>query len=282
MKPGIEAVSSPAKLNLFLHITGRRADGYHELQTVFQLVDLCDQLRIEVPGTRPGCLALHTSQGHFPLDGNLVLKAAQALRRAVGNAGLGASIYLHKKIPLGAGLGGGSSNAALTLLTLNRLWETGLDMDQLCEIGVGLGADVPLFIRGRSAFAEGIGERLQPLDLPSRWYLILWPGVSVSTAEIFSSPQLTRNSPAIKIADFLAGGCRNDCENVVRSRYPQVEMALKWLGGFGPARLTGTGSCVFTDFDTVEAAQSALAALPANLQDAGARGFIARGINQLP
>ncbi|MFM1897743.1 MAG: hypothetical protein RLZZ385_2817 [Pseudomonadota bacterium] len=287
MNPGTAAVNSPAKLNLFLHVTGRRPDGYHDLQTVFQLLDLCDRLRFEVPGPRPGVLALHSSQDHVPLDDNLVLRAARALREAVGRPELSATIYLHKIIPLGAGLGGGSSNAALTLLTLNRLWQTGLDNGELSRIGLSLGADVPLFIRGRSAFASGVGERLEPLDLPPRWYLILWPGVSVSTTQIFSHPQLTRHSPAIKIADFLAGGSdwaglRNDCEPVVRAGYPQVALALDWLQRFGRARMTGSGSSVFADFPTPTAAQDALASLPAALRDAGAQGFIARGINELP
>lgn len=276
MNPARLTLKSPAKLNLFLHITGRRPDGYHELQTLFQLLDLCDTLEFTVTAT-PGLLSFHCTDPLMPLQNNLVLRAARLLREHCRLPQASAAITLHKQIPSGAGLGGGSSNAAITLLGLNRLWKTGLDKRQLCALGLQLGADVPLFITGRSALATGIGEQLRAVDLAPTVYLVIWPGISVSTAEIFSRPELTRNTPAIRIADFLAGGGRNDCEPVVRQLYPPVNEALEWLGRFGPARMTGTGSCVFAPFKTRREAAAALKELPANF-----RGYIARGCNRLP
>jgi 4-diphosphocytidyl-2-C-methyl-D-erythritol kinase len=266
---------SPAKLNLFLHITGRDERGYHLLQTVFQLIDLCDTL--EFRAAAPGDLSLRCDTPGVPLDDNLVLRAVRALREEVGDASLGVDITLHKRIPLGGGLGGGSSNAGITLLALNRLWGLDLETDRLARIGLALGADVPLFVHGRSAWAEGVGERLEPLDLPLRHYLILWPGVEVSTTSIFAHQQLTRDSRAIKIADFLAGRVRNDCESVVRGLYPAVDEALNWLGRFGQARLTGTGSCVFVEFEDRALAGEALKELKGRF-----RGYVASGVDRIP
>lgn len=261
----------PAKLNLFLHITGRRADGYHLLQTVFQLIDLCDVLHISP--RQDG--ALHFSCSDPRLEGadNLVLRAAHALRE-VGAITAGATLHLEKHIPMGAGLGGGSSDAASALLGLNQLWQVGLDEDALAQIGLGLGADVPLFVRGHSAWAEGVGEILTPIQLPPAYFLVISPDCHVATKDIFSHQQLTRNTTAIKMAAFLDGHTRNDCENVVRSLYPPVDAALKWLQQFAPARMTGTGASIFAAFDSEQQAQAVLHRIPAGMQ-----GFVARGLN---
>ena len=266
---------APAKLNLFLHITGRRPDGYHELQTLFQLLDFGDWLSFSVDG-EPG-LSLHlepdSSIKNVPLDGNLILRAARLLQE-YGGRKRSARIELSKHIPMGAGLGGGSSDAATTLLALNRLWELNLERNELAKLGLQLGADVPLFVGGKSAWAEGVGERLQPVELPATWYVVVMPDCLVSTAQIFAQENLTRNTSAIKMADFLAGRSRNDCESVTCGLYPEVEKALDWLGQFGPARMTGTGAAVFASFDKEAQARAVLAALP-NEQ----YGFIAQGIN---
>ncbi|MES3006917.1 MAG: 4-(cytidine 5'-diphospho)-2-C-methyl-D-erythritol kinase [Pseudomonadota bacterium] len=261
---------SPAKLNLFLHITGRRPDGYHELQTIFQIIDYCDRLRFRREDS--GILTLHCNNPELSGDDNLILRAARALRDKSGCT-LGADITLEKHIPMGAGLGGGSSNAATTLLALNKLWDTKLSNEELCAIGVRLGADVPLFVKGQSAWAEGIGEILIPMVLPQKFYLVVTPDCHVSTRDIFSNQQLTRNTTAIKMAAFLAGQTRNDCENLVRRLYPPVDNALKWLNQFVDARMTGTGASVFAEFDSEAAAQSLLQRLPE-----GWRGFVARGL----
>ena len=250
---------APAKLNLMLHILGRRADGYHELQTVFQLLDLCDTVSIKVRADgrieRP-----QGARGVEP-DADLVVRAARLLR-AHADSPLGASIAVAKRIPLGGGLGGGSSDAATTLVALNELWNTGLERDELAILGAQLGADVPVFIQGRSAWAEGVGERVKPLKLPPAWFVILHPGISVATSEIFQAPELTRNSPVTTIRGFLETGGRNDCEAVVRTRYPVVAEALDWLSRWAPARLTGTGSCVFARFATVADAERVAARVP--------------------
>jgi len=265
-------IQSPAKLNLFLHITGRRPDGYHELQTIFQLIDYADTL--EVIRRADGELTLDCDLSVLNTDDNLILRAARALRDATG-CKEGASIRLHKRIPMGAGLGGGSSNAASTLLALNFLWQTRLDTAQLCALGLRLGADVPLFVRGESAWAEGVGERLSPVLLPPRFFVVICPDCHVSTGDIFSNEQLTRQTSAIKMAAFLAGHTRNDCENLVRSLYPPVDEALEWLSQHGPARMTGTGSSIFAGFDSEEEAARVLALRPAHL-----KGFTARGLQR--
>ena len=265
------SIMSPAKLNLFLHITGRRQDGYHELQTVFQLLDWGDRLAFTPNDS--GVITLKSNAPDIPLEDNLIVRAARMLQRD----SLGADITVEKHIPTGAGLGGGSSNAATTLLALNHLWRLGLTREQLQTIGAGLGADVPVFAGARSAWAEGVGEILTPVEVPQRWYLILVPDCHVSTAEIFSHRQLTRNSIPIKMATFFEGDSRNDCEQLVRRLYPEVDKALKVLDNFGEARLTGTGACAFTSFDNAAQAQMAQKELPAEWTS-----ILARGVNTSP
>jgi 4-diphosphocytidyl-2-C-methyl-D-erythritol kinase len=268
---------APAKLNLFLHITGRRADGYHELQTLFQLLDYGDELSFDpLPN---GDLSLHAegpTASAMPLDDNLILQAAELLRQEAMDPMLGAAISVGKRLPAGAGLGGGSSDAAATLLALNELWQLDLPEAQLCELGVKLGADVPVFLRGRSAWAEGVGEILTPVELPDAFFLVVTPPCFVSTKEVFSQENLTRNSPAIKMADFLAGRSRNDCEAVTRALYPAVAEALDWLAQFTEARMTGTGASVFARCASRAEAEQLLARLPEPLT-----GFVAQGVNTL-
>jgi 4-diphosphocytidyl-2-C-methyl-D-erythritol kinase len=267
--------SAPAKLNLMLHIVGRRPDGYHELQTVFQLVDLCD--RLEISSRPDGLIRRVAGPAGVPDDQDLSVRAARALQSATGTR-LGADITINKCIPMGGGMGGGSSDAATTLLVLNQIWQTGLDSAQIAAIGAKLGADVPVFVHGRSSWAEGIGERLVPVSLqPASWFLILFPGVAVPTAAVFQAPELTRNSPPTTMRGFLETGGRNDCEAVVRKLFPAVAEALDWLSAFAPARLTGTGSCVFAKFARVEDAERVAARVPDQW-----RAFVARGLDESP
>lgn len=270
---------APAKLNLFLHVVRRRPDHYHDLQTVFQLIDLCD--RIEVESTDDGRIArlepaANSAFAGVGFDADLTVRAAIALQRATG-CRLGAHIAVDKRIPIGGGLGGGSSDAATVLVALNASWNLGLSFDELAEIGVSLGADVPVFVRGHSAWGEGRGERLRPMKLPARWYLVLHPGVFVSTREVFQAPELTRDSALLTIPEFLASGGRNDCEPVVLARYPAVAEALRWLDGHAPARLTGTGSCIFAGFESAAAAARIAAVVPRQWSS-----FVARGLDQSP
>jgi len=265
---------APAKLNLFLHITGRRPDGYHELQTVFQLIDLCDTLLVTVRDD--GAIDRPEGPADVPPESDLVVRAARALQDASGTA-LGATLRVRKRIPMGGGLGGGSSDAATTLLALNQLWGCRLPIDDLARLGLPLGADVPVFIRGFSAWAEGVGERLIPLELPERWYVVIHPGVGVSTREVFQSTELTRNSPLITIRAFFEAGGRNDCEPVVRARCPEVAAALDWLSRYAPARLTGTGSCIFASCATAIEAERIAARVPDDWTS-----FVARGLNISP
>lgn len=264
---------SPAKLNLFLHITGQRGNGYHELQTLFQLLDWGDRLQFESDNS--GEISLHGADLGIPAEQNLIVKAAQALPRNTSKQGV--SIHLEKRIPEGGGLGGGSSNAATTLLAMNYLWNLQLGDKALQKIGAKLGADVPVFVAGHTAWAEGIGEFLTPVELPETWYLVIAPGCHVSTAEIFSNEQLTRNTSPIKMAAFFEGNSRNDCQQLVRNLHKEVDNALNWLDNFGTAKLTGTGACVFASFDDEQAATSALSQLPESMS-----GFVARGINTSP
>jgi len=274
---------SPAKLNLFLHITGRRADGYHNLQTLFQLLDYGDTMHFEHLPTAE--IQLRCDQPQLQSHDNLVVRAASALREHTGTS-VGASITLNKKIPMGAGLGGGSSNAATTLVALNHLWQTGLSRNELSDIGLRLGADVPVFIHGRTAWGEGIGEQLTPVLLPHRFYIVLSPHCHVATGEIFSHQQLTRDSTAIKMAAFLAGQSRNDCENLVRKLYPDVDNALHWLNQFASARMTGTGASVFAGFESREAAMTVLHALSGSKDEfinaERINAFVASGITESP
>lgn len=279
MNAAVSRYPAPAKLNLFLHVVGRRGDGYHLLQTVFRFLDYGDELGFRV---RDDAVIRRTTQlAGVPEDSDLCVRAARLLQQQTG-CRLGADIELVKRLPLGGGLGGGSSDAATTLIALNHLWKTGLSREQLQGLGLRLGADVPVFVFGRSAFAEGVGERLQALVLEPAWYLVLVPEAAVSTAEIFSAAELTRNTNAITIAAFSAGpghlsSCRNDLEPVVVRRYPQVAQTLDWLRRYGDARMTGSGACVFCAFGSEAQAARVLSELPE-----GMRGFVARGLDRHP
>ncbi|MEM9255979.1 MAG: 4-(cytidine 5'-diphospho)-2-C-methyl-D-erythritol kinase [Pseudomonadota bacterium] len=247
---------APAKLNLFLHITGRRDDGYHTLQTLFQLLDWGDTLSFTA--NRSGRIRLSGDGCGVADEDNLITRAA----RLLAQSDLGADIIVQKRIPAGGGLGGGSSNAATTLLALNHLWSLGHSTHHLALLGTQLGADVPVFVRGRSAWAEGIGELLTPVKLPPAWYLIVAPDCHVATGEIFSHPQLTRHSPPIKMATFFDGDSRNDCQPLVRKLYPEVDRVLNSLEKLGEARLTGTGACAFVSFTSEAEAQAGRQQLP--------------------
>jgi len=262
---------APAKLNLMLHILGRRADGYHELQTLFQFLDFGDELGFSLRSD--GEIRLHTPIDGVPHDSNLIVRAARLLQQHA-NCTLGADIWLDKRLPMGGGIGGGSSDAATTLLGLNYLWQLNCSEDQLANLGLSLGADVPVFVRGHAAFAEGVGEKLQPVTLSESWFLVAIPQVLVSTAEIFSDPELTRDTPPIKVRSLLEGGGRNDCQPVVTKRYPEVRNALILLNKFVQARLTGTGACVFGSFPNQDDADKVARQLPATLPS-----FIAQGRN---
>ena len=265
---------APAKLNLFLHVTGRRSDGYHDLQTLFQLIDLCDS--IGIAPREDGRIERTAGPAGVAPEDDLMVRAARALKLASGTS-RGASLRLVKRIPIGGGLGGGSSDAATTLLVLNRLWGCDLAPDRLAELGAALGADVPVFLLGSSAWAEGRGEKLAPVELPPRWYVVIRPGVSVGTREVFQAPELTRNSPLITIRGFFESGGHNDCEPVVSARYPEVRAALDWLSQSAPAHLTGTGSCIFAAFASAAAAEDVVARVPDRWT-----GFVARGLNTSP
>ena len=265
---------APAKLNLFLHVTGRRPDGYHELQTVFQLIDLCDTIAISV--REDGRIERPDGPQGVDPESDLTVRAARALQAATG-CGLGATLRVRKRIPMGGGLGGGSSDAATVLLGLNELWGCRLPVDELATLGLPLGADVPVFVRGSSAWGQGVGEDLQPLELPESWYVVIHPGVAVGTRDVFQSPELTRNSPVITIRAFFQSGGRNDCEPVVRARFPEVADALDWLGRFAPARLTGTGSCIFAPCATAIDAERLAARVPDRWTS-----YVARGLNVSP
>ncbi len=273
---------APAKLNLFLHVTGRRTDGYHELETLFQLIDLADELRIRV--RRDGVIERSGGPAGVPAEEDLVVRAARLLRARAGDPELGAEIDLVKRIPVGGGLGGGSSDAATALVALNELWGLGFDLERLAALGLELGADVPVFVRGENAVARGVGERLEPVALPPRAFAIVFPGAPVSTAEAFQAPELTRNSQAITIPGSpLPSGPgaelpgRNDLEPVVAARHPAVRAALGWLGARGAARMTGSGASVFAAYADRAAAQAALDGLPA-----GWTGFVAEGLHRSP
>lgn len=262
---------APAKLNLMLHILGRRGDGYHELQTLFQFLDFGDELGFALRDD--GEIRLHTPIDGVPHDSNLIVRAARQLQQQAGCA-LGADIWLDKRLPLGGGIGGGSSDAATTLLGLNRLWQLHWDEDRLASLGLSLGADVPVFVRGRAAFAEGVGEKLTPVTLGEPWFLVAIPQVLVSTVEVFSDPELTRDTPPIKVRSLLEGGSRNDCQPVVEKRYPEVRNALILLNKFVSAKLTGTGACVFGSFPNRDDADKVARQLPATLPS-----FVAQGRN---
>lgn len=274
---------APAKLNLFLHITAQREDGYHELQTLFQLLDFGDELGISLREDE-ALVRVHDVPGIAPED-DLVMRAAKQLQQYSPHR-QGAEISLKKCIPIGGGLGGGSSDAATVLVALNHLWRLGLTTEKLADIGLGLGADVPVFVAGSSAWAEGIGESLEPMNLPERWFLLVYPGGGISTAEIFQHPELTRNSSPITISGSLDQGealdelirrTRNDCEGVVRRMAPEVDQALEWLSAFAPARMSGTGATVFAVFNSRAEADEVHSRLPDSWW-----GTVAKGINRSP
>ena len=269
---------SPAKLNLFLHILGRRPDGYHELQTLFQFLNYGDTLTLTA--RTDGRIVLEQPLPGVPDEENLIVRAARQLAATAGHTTPGVSIAVDKQLPMGGGLGGGSSNAATTLVGLNRLWGLNRSLDELAELGLSLGADVPVFVRGHAAWGEGVGERLTDANPPEDWFLVIKPPCDISTKEIFSEQGLTRDTPGIKIAPAFEGDAsryRNDCEDVVRRLYPEVHQSLEWLAQFGPARLTGTGACIFGRFPTESKARNIWASKPS-----GIKGFVAKGVNISP
>jgi 4-diphosphocytidyl-2-C-methyl-D-erythritol kinase len=265
---------APAKINLFLPVVGRRADGYHLLQTVFQFVDLCDELRF-TPRTDGEVRLLTPLPGVTP-EQDLCVRAARALQ-AHAACTAGVDIELVKRIPMGGGLGGGSSDAATTLLVLNRLWGVNAPQAVLAGLGLALGADVPVFIGGQAAFAEGVGEQLTPVEPDEPWYLIIDPGVPVATARVFADPKLTRNTPPLTISGLRSRPVHNDCLPIARALYPPVDAAWRWLSRHGEARLSGTGGCLFARFETPAPAERVLAQLPAPW-----RGWVVRGLNRHP
>ncbi|WP_372966201.1 4-(cytidine 5'-diphospho)-2-C-methyl-D-erythritol kinase [Marinobacter sp.] len=270
---------SPAKLNLFLHITGRRPDGYHELQTLFQFLDYSDELTFTLTPEQPG-IRLENPIPGVPDDHNLIVRAAKSLAAHSSHELPGVTIGLTKRLPMGGGLGGGSSNAATTLAGLNKLWRLNLSEDELAKIGLTLGADVPVFVRGRAAIGEGVGEILTPANPPEDWFVVLKPDCEINTGKIFSEEGLTRDTPKLKIRPAFEGDAsryRNDCEDVVRKLYPEVNRSLEWLAQFGPARLTGTGACIFGRFPTESAARIIWESKPS-----GIKGFVAKGVNISP
>jgi 4-diphosphocytidyl-2-C-methyl-D-erythritol kinase len=274
MADELKPFPAPAKLNLFLHVTGRRQDGYHLLQSVFRFVDYADTVWLGV--RRDGKVRRLQEIPGVPEAQDLTVRAAKLLQQETG-CPLGVDIRLEKRLPMGGGLGGGSSDAATVLLGLNHLWSLGLSRQRLQELALQLGADVPVFVFGQSAFAEGVGERLTPISLPPAWYVVLIPPVSVATAAVFAAPELTRNTPPIKIADFLSGAGRNDLQPVVVRKYPEVARHLDWLGRFGEARMTGSGACVFLAVEDEAAARAITKELPRDMQ-----GFVARGLDRHP
>jgi 4-diphosphocytidyl-2-C-methyl-D-erythritol kinase len=272
---------APAKLNLFLHVTGRRPDGYHDLQTIFQLIEHCDRIGLAVRSD--GRITRSAGMPDVEPDKDLAVRAARALQRHTGVA-LGADIQVIKHIPAGGGLGGGSSDAASVLLALNALWRCDLSLEQLAGLGMELGADVPVFVHGNSAWGEGRGEKLTPMELPPRWFLVIHPGIGVSTAEIFQAPELTRNSTIITIRAFSESRAVNVFEPVVCARRPEVADALVWLraqidahGAPITARMTGTGACVFAGFERAQDAERIAARVPDRWNS-----FVARGLNRSP
>ena len=278
MKASI-TLPSPAKLNLFLHIVGQRPDGYHELQTLFQFLDYGDDITLTLTPEQSG-VRLEESIPGVPDEDNLIIKAASALAAKATGELSGVSISIEKRLPMGGGLGGGSSNAATTLLGLNHLWQLNLGIDELADIGLALGADVPVFVRGHAAFGEGVGEKLTPAHPPEDWFLVLKPDCHVDTGKIFSAQGLTRDTPRIRIAPAFEGDAsryRNDCEDVVKRLYPEVSQSMEWLTKFGPARLTGTGACIFGRFPTESAARIIWESKPS-----GITGFVAKGVNVSP
>lgn len=269
-----QSFPAPAKLNLFLHIVGRRADGYHLLQSVFRLIDRHDTLQLRV--TRDGVIRRLSAPAGIEAAQDLCLRAAHLLKHHSGSR-MGVEIRLQKRLPVGGGLGGGSSDAATVLLALNRLWELNLSRQELQHLALQLGADVPVFVFGQNAWAEGIGENLRAIRLPPAWYVVLTPEVHVATAEIFASPELTRNTIPAKMATFFKGFGHNDLEPAVFRQYPAVASALEWLKAFGDARMSGSGASVFLEVEDEAAARRIAALKPGTMN-----GFVAQGLDQHP
>ena len=263
---------SPAKLNLFLHITGRLDNGYHSLQSVFQMLDFGDSLAFELADD----INMATQLDGVNDNDNLIIKAARLLRD-YANVKNGCRIHLNKQLPMGGGVGGGSSNAATTLLVLNHLWQLNIDNKTLSEIGLKLGADVPVFINGKTTFAEGVGEKFTDISIPERWYLVCHPHVHVSTQSIFTADDLPRNTPKIQPNDYSFDKTHNDCQEIACQRHPEVANLLQWLLQFAPSRMTGTGACVFAVFDAEQEATNALSQLPEKWS-----GFVTKGVQTSP
>jgi 4-diphosphocytidyl-2-C-methyl-D-erythritol kinase len=274
MNPWASAYPAPAKLNLFLHVVGRRADGYHLLQTAFRLIDRCDRLRYTLRDDRSVGLARPVAGIDETTE--LSVRAARLLLAESGSS-QGVDIEIEKNIPIGGGLGGGSSDAATTLLVLNRLLRLGASLEELARLGLRLGADVPFFLFGRNAFGEGLGERLAPIALPPAWYVVLVPPLAVSTRAIFAAPELTANTKTIKISSFSAGFGGNDLEPIVCRRHGEVAAHLAWLKQFGDARMSGSGACVFAEFASEREAREVLSGMPAKMH-----GFAVRGLERHP
>ncbi len=269
-----ESWPAPAKINLFLHITGRRADGYHELQTAFQFLNYSDELNFSARADAR--ITRHANYENVAEEADIIVRAASLLRD-YSKVSFGVDIHINKRLPMGGGLGGGSSNAATTLVALNCIFQLGLQQNELSALGLQLGADVPVFVGAQAAWAEGVGEELTPISVPEDWFLVVVPDSPVATADIFGAADLTRNSAAITIRDFLEGAGHNDCENVVRQRYPEVREVLDWLGQKYETRMTGTGACVFARFSTEDKAGEAAKGLPRHW-----RHFVAQGLNRSP
>lgn len=270
---------SPAKLNLFLYITGRRPDNYHNLQTLFQFIDVCDKLTFNV--RNDGKIRLLTQFEQVSEDKNLITIAAQRLKSYANNSELGVDIAIEKMIPMGGGLGGASSNAATVLVALNQLWNLNIEQQTLITIGRSIGADVPIFIYGHSAFAEGIGDQFQQVDIPQYWYLVSCPNIEISTVKVFNDPKLQRDTPKRTIEQLMSipfDKFTNDCEPIVRERYPQVDQLISYLSQFAPTRLTGTGACVFTRCDSKEQALS----IQNELKSLSVKNFITKSLNLSP
>jgi len=265
---------SPAKINLFLHITGQREDGYHNLQTVFQFLDYCDYLQFSI--TAAPLIKLRKPLANVPDEDNLIIRAAKALQTHC-HIEQGVEINIDKNLPMGGGLGGGSSNAATTLIALNELWKCHLSLDELAGLGLGLGADVPVFIYGFASWAEGVGEKITPIYPPEPWYIIISPNCHVSTAEVFSYPELTRDSRSITIPRFLSGEGSNVCEDSVMNRYPPVTDAFNWLSHYAKPRMTGTGACIFAAFDSENKAKEVMKKVPPQWQS-----FVSKSCNISP
>jgi 4-diphosphocytidyl-2-C-methyl-D-erythritol kinase len=282
----LENCPAPAKLNLFLHVTGRRPDGYHLLQTLFQLIDVGDMLHFE--RRDDGVIHRSTEVAGVPEESDLIIRAAKLLQSAVGTAAkksLGANIAIDKRLPMGGGLGGGSSDAATTLIVLNHLWETGLTRAQLMALGLQLGADVPFFLFGKNAFAEGVGEVLTSVTTPSdRWFVVIEPGVSVPTAAIFGAPELTRDTKPVKITDFPGVQIefwKNDLQVVAAKLFPPIAKAIEWLNKFGNAKMTGSGACVFCPFEHERRADEVLGQVPAGWKAWKAKALAAHPLTHL-